>query len=147
MSETIYDALTDLQVRIGEANAKSGFHQLDEVPTENAHLYWANKLLLVVSEVIEAHDELRHGKNIDEVYYPTSPDNTFEETKLDTSLTLDQAVGSVLHKPEGPFTEIADAIIRLFGIAAEAGVDLPALILEKITFNETRSFRHGGKRF
>jgi NTP pyrophosphatase (non-canonical NTP hydrolase) len=46
-------------------------------------------------------------------------------------------------KPEGFPVELADAVIRLFGLAYEAGIDLPAAIEEKLAYNATRPFKHG----
>ena len=141
--------LRDLQASIGAANAAKGFHdegdalrhqvanpfvgesdmnrEIARYDATNLRNYYANKLLLVVSEVVEAHDELRKGRAIDETYYPT--------------------LGSMEHeapyKPEGAPSEIADSVIRLFDLADEAGLDLAAMIEEKTRYNATRSHMHG----
>lgn len=148
MSEAVRDALVELQDRIGAANEKSGFNQATEVPEELRYLYWANNMLLVVSELIEAHDELRKGKEITEEYlsYPPVPASLavdFPSGGDATEYWESQNVG----KPEGAPSEIADAVIRLFGICYEADIDLGAVILQKLTFNEQREFMHGGKKF
>jgi NTP pyrophosphatase (non-canonical NTP hydrolase) len=114
--------ISDLQKLIGETNGKSGFNQAEIVPEEYRDLYWERKLLLVVSEIVEAQDEIRHGKSIDEHYY------TGEDSK-----------------PEGAPSEMADAVIRLLGIAYEAKIDLGKIIVEKIEYNATREFMHGKK--
>lgn len=115
-------SISELQQLIGETNGKSGFNQAESIPEEYRDLYWERKLLLVVSEIVEAQDEIRHGKAIDERYY-TGDDN----------------------KPEGAPSELADAVIRILGIAFEAKVDLEKDIIEKVTYNGTREFMHGKK--
>ena len=132
--------LRTLQASIGAANAAKGFHQegdrlrvraaratlMGPEPAANLRNYYANKLLLVVSEVVEAHDELRKGLAIDETYYPTY---------------CDGATGPF--KPEGVESEIADVVIRCFDFADEAGLDLAAMIREKLLFNASREKLHG----
>lgn len=87
--------------------------------------YYVNKLMLIVSEAVEAQDELRTGHDITETYFKAeNPD-----------------------KPEGAPSELADVIIRAFDLAGEAGIDLSRAIMEKLAFNATRELRHGGKKF
>ena len=127
--------LRTLQASIGAANAAKGFHDEGDAlrkevaerprraaPAANLRNYYANKLLLVVSEVVEAHDELRKGRAIDETYYPKGG-----------------------FKPEGFPSEIADSIIRLFDIADEANIDIAYIIREKLLYNEYRPYMHGKK--
>lgn len=49
-------------------------------------------------------------------------------------------------KPEGIASELADTVIRIADTAATLGIDLELAIEEKLLFNRTRPFRHGGKR-
>lgn len=48
-------------------------------------------------------------------------------------------------KPEGIPTELADVIIRIMDYCGHEGIDLEKAITEKMAYNETRPFRHGGK--
>ena len=48
-------------------------------------------------------------------------------------------------KPEGVAVEMIDCIIRIFDYLAEGGVDIDTVIEEKMKYNETRPYRHGGK--
>ena len=132
--------LRTLQASIGAANAAKGFHDegdrlrvraaratlMGPEPAANLRNYYANKLLLVVSEVVEAHDELRKGRAIDETYYPTK-DEGF----------------AAPFKPEGVISELADVVIRVMDFCDEAGLDLPAMIQEKLAYNATRNHMHG----
>lgn len=120
----------ELQARIGASNSARGFHQGVHLEGEALINYLGNKLLLVVSEVVEAQEELRHGHDPRERYY------SGEE-----------------NKPEGFISELADVIIRVNGIVAELEetygqpLSLAEAVEEKLEFNGTRPFRHGGKAF
>jgi NTP pyrophosphatase (non-canonical NTP hydrolase) len=49
-------------------------------------------------------------------------------------------------KPEGVPIELADVVIFVCGLAAERGIDLELAISQKLEYNKTRPFQHGGKR-
>ena len=89
------------------------------------HAWIGNKLLLVVSEVIEAHDELRNGKLANEIYYDENG------------------------KPLGFLTELADVFVRLGDFLGVLGVtpeELEAAINLKLAYNRKRGYKHGHKR-
>lgn len=48
-------------------------------------------------------------------------------------------------KPEGLVAELADAVIRIADICGHLGVDLEQAIQEKMAYNRTRPYKHGGK--
>ncbi len=81
-------------------------------------------LMLIVGELSEAQEELRAHHDVYEVYY------------------RDDKPG-----PQGFGIEIADVIIRTLGLCAELDLDIDALVRDKIEFNKTRPFKHGGKKF
>lgn len=113
--------------------------------------YYAKRVALIVTEPVEAFEEVRSGKvAINQTYYPTSHDGftsiTFEE---DQPAALDPSgappVFGTRHKPEGVLSELADTVIRCFDFAEEIEGDLAAAIIEKLLFNATRPAMHGRK--
>lgn len=48
-------------------------------------------------------------------------------------------------KPEGIAVELADCIIRILDWAGKEGMDMESIIREKMEYNKTRPYRHGGK--
>jgi NTP pyrophosphatase (non-canonical NTP hydrolase) len=50
------------------------------------------------------------------------------------------------NKPCGIPSELADVVIRVMHMSEEYGIDLERAILEKMEYNDTRPYRHGGKR-
>lgn len=81
-------------------------------------------LMLITSELAEALEEWRNGHDPAETYY-----NAEKPTK-----------------PEGIPSEIADVMIRAAEFCAHHGIDIEAAIAEKMAYNDTRPYRHGGKR-
>lgn len=48
-------------------------------------------------------------------------------------------------KPQGVASEYADIIIRVLHYCGVLGIDISAAVEEKIVYNRTRGYRHGGK--
>lgn len=48
-------------------------------------------------------------------------------------------------KPEGLGVELADAVIRIADFCGMYGIDLQGCINAKMTYNQRRPYRHGGK--
>lgn len=78
------------------------------------------KLMLIVSEASEALEDYRESK--------------LEETTLDSG------------KPVGFPSELADIIIRVLDYCGAAGIDIEGAVTRKMAYNQTRSFKHGGKK-
>lgn len=89
----------------------------------------ASKLLMIVTEIAEATEELRNGKR--------SPGELL--TQLRTDYFDDTG------KPCGFGVELADAAIRLADLAEFVGVDLGVVMRRKMRYNARRPKRHGGK--
>lgn len=81
------------------------------------------KLALIHSEVSEALEEYRTGMALQRV-----------EVSADDG------------KPLGFATELADVVIRVADLCGLLGIDLGAVISQKMAYNDTRPHRHGGKR-
>lgn len=103
--------MTELSKDIRFFNGKKGF----ESPAVDIH----KKLLLAISEICEAQEELRDGKLPNEIYY------------------------QVNGKPCGFPVEVADAIIRLLDICGAFDIDIQSVVEEKLAYNKTRPEKHG----
>jgi NTP pyrophosphatase (non-canonical NTP hydrolase) len=79
-------------------------------------------IALIHSEASEALEEYRNHKNPTETYYN---DND---------------------KPEGIPSELADIVIRVFDMCGYYGIDLERSIKEKMEYNKSRPYKHGGKK-
>lgn len=80
--------------------------------------------MLMVSEIAEASEEVRNKKA--PMYFHEPMDGCFA-------------------KPEGEAVELIDCVIRIFDYFGRNGWDLEDILKTKMRYNETRSYRHGGK--
>ena len=101
----------------------------------------SNKLMLTVSELAEALEELRNDQP--HIYY--SLEHEDNGVKFRMPLRPDEEVRCPPAKPEGFGIELADAVIRIFDLAEHMGIDMGEMLMIKMHFNKTRPFRHGGK--
>lgn len=96
-------------------------------------------LMLIVTEVAEAYEEVRNHVPLDSIYF-------HDEHGLVLKSTPDQWVTAPpTWKPEGPAVEMADVVIRILDYCREKGVPLEAAMDLKVAYNHTRPYRHGGK--
>lgn len=115
---------------------------------------------LIHSEASEALEEWRNGRDTDETYYVLKVNSSDKITngvydaiqafrEDDIELTDEQfklLFEKGYLKPEGIPAELADVVIRVMDAAVHYGIDLEASIIEKMNYNKTRDFRHGGKK-
>ena len=78
-------------------------------------------LALMHSEISEALEEWRSGHPLSESYYPAGK------------------------KPEGFTVELADLLIRVFDLCGRHNLPIVEALQEKMAYNKTRPYRHGGK--
>lgn len=82
---------------------------------------------LIHSEVSEVAEEIRSGRNPQEIYYHSC--DIYNE------------------KPEGIPVELADILIRIFDYCGNKKIPLEKALRLKMDFNSTRPYRHGGKKY
>lgn len=126
--------IRELQERAYRQSADKGFHDDEEIIDflhEEGRPEWAatverwrngNRIALQHSELSEALEEMRTGSK------PTS--YTYYNVSTPT-------------KPEGVPSEMADVVIRVLDFCGANGIDLEAIVSEKLDYNATRSHKHG----
>lgn len=82
------------------------------------------KLALITTEVAEAIEEVRSAKSLEDLQRRWYGENG---------------------KPEGFGAELADIHIRTWDLEAMLGVDSTLSLEEKIEYNDTREYKHGGR--
>lgn len=105
------------------------------------HGFWEEKksfgdvTALFHSEISEAFEEYREGREPTEIYY-SSKNKSF----------LNRKQTQACNKPEGIPIELADCIIRILDYCDHEGIDIEEAIRIKHEYNQSRPYRHGGKK-
>ena len=108
--------IKDMQKAAWDHAENKGFHKVDGAQ------HPLTRLMLVVTEVVEAAEECRKGVPVNHKYYS----------------------GHEPHfKPEGCGIELADVVIRIGDFCATHNIDLDACVVEKLEYNTTRPYLHG----
>lgn len=126
---TFIDAFKQVQRAVFETNTKKGFHSIDDDISE----------LEAAPSVLQAIREARTAQRIALIHSELS--EALEAVRKNNQ--------SDAHIPEftGLEAELADAVIRIMNLATFEGARLAEAILAKAAYNETRPYRHGGKKF
>lgn len=115
------EELTEFSRVIHSEQRAKGFYDKGDMEGETfqSFLNVDQKLMLIVGEVAEAHEELRSNADHHYVYYRDDG------------------------KPEGFEFELADVLIRTLDLAGALGIDIGARVAEKLAYNKTRPVKHG----
>lgn len=98
-----------------------------------------NELMLIVTELGEAHEAIRTSPyDSDVTYYVDDEGNP-------TLVGVNE--DGTPRKPEGLGSELADVQIRLGDTVGRRGIQHGVQTREKAYYNATRAQRHGGKKF
>lgn len=88
---------------------------------------FAEEIANLQGELAEAWEHYRCRKPLDEVF--------FSEGEL----------AGVNNKPDGVPVELADVLIRMLHVCARWNIPIMRAFIEKLAYNERRSYRHGNK--
>lgn len=151
--DVIGAGLRQLQAEIRDTNIALGWYDDIEDRTVGEDLALLHS---EVSEMLEAYrswglddataSEAPHHErcSVSRLTYPTVLDS--KPVSEGGACTCESQGQTRLPKPEGIGSEAADVLIRLLDNCERYGIDLMAETRRKMTFNRTRSYRHGGKR-
>lgn len=159
------EALEKLAAIIRHDNAEKGF---DAPSPKNL----GTKLMLVISEICEAQNELRDGHGVTEIYYSgeykqkpegfpveiadaiirildiqysmSMPINLFMNADVDIT-RLDDELLHITHciTLGGMEPTMNLALTKLFQISRALGLDMPDIIDRKLAYNRSRPHKHG----
>ncbi len=114
--------LNELAENIHKDNVDRGFY--DE-PRETGTI-----LMLIVSELSEALEAYRKDKFVDK----NDLEGEFDKDKFK-------------EKVKDTFEdEIADALIRILDMCGHMDIDIAKHVYQKLLYNRTRGYKHGGKK-
>lgn len=123
-------------------NFEKGWRASDSEPRNVGEL-----IALLHSEVSEAFEAYRNDEP--PLWYEYAAGRRSNQPSLpehDVYLGDTNPDGIVLGKPQGIASELADVIIRVLDMADEHEIPLVQAILDKHAYNQTRPYRHGGKK-
>ena len=113
---------------------EKGWYETERKPAE--------LMMLMVSEIAEAMEEVRNDKP---KVYQKIPSAFVDGAGIE--VLPGHFAWSDSLKPEGEAIELADLVIRLFDYCEYRGIDLGCAIELKMAYNAKRDHRHGGKKF
>lgn len=131
----ITTGLSILSEAIRANNFEKGWRAEGKPPREVSEF-----VALLHSEVTEAFEADRNHEPV--IWYEYNTPGFVGEPFSSRPMLEDGTLG----KPQGITSELADVIIRVFDMADELNLPLIETILDKHAFNQTRQYRHGGKK-
>jgi NTP pyrophosphatase (non-canonical NTP hydrolase) len=135
MSEHVL-SLNQLRNWAHSTSKNHGFH--DPSPTVG------ESVALMHSELSELLEDHRKGREPNEVFYVRKVDVTLlvGMTKVEIECNRDDSDAKLSGIP----SELADCIIRCLDFAGQHNIDIESVLIEKMKHNESRPYRHGGKK-
>lgn len=132
---------------------KQGLNELAAEIHKNAvaHGWWETEpslpeiLMLCVSELSEALEDFRDGKEPDRIYELCASGGISNNAEP-CEYNISENEECECLKPEGIPVELADCIIRILDYCGHAKIDIEEAIRLKCEYNKSRPYRHGGKR-
>lgn len=124
---------------------KGWWTPLEEDRTNMTPDILVSKLMLMVTELAEACEEVRSGRK--PLYFESHLPDMFYSFRLNNSDNIESAVKMATEgkKPEGIAVELADCVIRIMDLCEFMGWNLEHAMWVKHEFNKSRALRHGGK--
>lgn len=109
------------------------------------------EIALIHSEASEALEDIRAGRLCHEHYYKIDgqeiPERELSEELnmgFSSSMFREKAFAGE-YKPCGVPSEMADIVIRVLHFCGKHGIDISRAVREKMLYNDSRPFKHGGK--
>lgn len=107
------------------------------------HRPFGEIIALIHSEASEGLEEYRKGRGYTDFVYQCECDPTRSTETSTFKAGLSHA--TPYHKPLGIPSEMADIIIRVLDFCGKYNVDIDRAMHEKMLYNNSRPYRHGGK--
>lgn len=103
---------------------------------------FSEKIALMHSELSESLESWREGQTggLKQIIL-RRPDGGVQDVTMAASVHIDKDT-----KPDGALVELADVIIRILDVCGRFNMDIATAVALKMRYNETRPFRHGGKK-
>ena len=101
---------------------------------------------LMHSELSELLEDYRKGRKPNEVFYTMKIN--IQSPTIDGNIPYEVVCGKDDKKAKlcGIGSELADCMIRCLDFAGQHNIDIEKILIEKMIYNESREYRHGGKK-
>lgn len=113
----------------------------------------AEDVALIHSEASELLEDIRGGRSLNKLHYvrkvkipnPVAFLEEHQEVEIEMPCEGFKDKDGKLNKPCGVPSELADIIIRVAHFCGKHNIDIAQAVREKMEYNESRPFKHGGK--